>query len=164
MEGHPLISKLGDPILRTPCIPVSNVDDPELRGMIAKMQTILEQSGGVGLAAPQIGAIRQVLIYRMPQAEDFQILINPSLEPMGDEQQPAIEGCLSIPGIQLPVLRYTHVRVRATNLLGEHYQFDAYDLEARILQHEIDHLNGVLILDRVSPDLRREAMLSLNQL
>jgi len=140
------------------------VDDVELRGMVQNMQLIIEQTGGVGLAAPQIGSLRSILVYRMPGAEDFQILVNPELEPLDGEQTPALEGCLSIPGIQLPVLRHNKVKVKATNMLGEHYQFEAVELEARILQHEVDHLNGILIIDRVSPDLKRQAMLAWNDI
>lgn len=164
MQSHPQIRVLGDPVLRTPTLPVQDIDDPELRGMIARMQTILDQAGGVGLAAPQIGSLRRVLIYRMPEVDDFQILINPQISPLDSQQLPAMEGCLSIPGIQLPVLRHVAVEVEASNLLGESYRFQAFDLEARILQHEIDHLDGILILDRVSPDLRREALMTLNNL
>lgn len=161
MAGHPAIREIGDPVLRSSCIAVENFDDPSLIRLVLSMQHILEQAGGIGLAAPQVGSLRRVLIYRLPDTQEHQILLNPQIQPVSEVQVPALEGCLSIPGIQLPVLRYTQIQVTAHDIAGEQHTFQAQDLEARVLQHETDHLNGILILDRVSPLLRREALFAL---
>ena len=142
--------------------------DQALLGRIEGMKVIMEQSGGVGLAAPQIGSLQRLLVYRMPPAEDgtqmdFKVLANPEWISLEQGQQPAMEGCLSLPGVQLPIIREYAIRVIGHDQNGQLVDFQAEDLEARIIQHESDHLNGKLILDRVAPEIRREAIMLLNQ-
>lgn len=170
MPPHPSIRTFGDPVLRSVCSPVERFDQ-SLLDRIAAMQEVMKQSGGVGLAAPQIGSLQRILVYRLPceseEAQDsqaaFRVLVNPEWESLDQGQQPAMEGCLSLPGIQLPVIRCYAIRVTGQDHLGRPVDFQAQDLEARIIQHEVDHLDGKLILDRVDPQLRREAIMLLRQ-
>jgi peptide deformylase len=146
----------GDPVLRQPARPVESFDDP-LREMVADMFETMHAYRGVGLAANQIGVAQRVLVVEIPQeeAEPLRLaLVNPALsEASGSETNE--EGCLSIPGIYEDVKRALQVRVRAQNLWGEPLDFVAEGYLARVVQHEVDHLEGVLFLDRLSP-LRRQ--------
>jgi len=122
------------------------------------IETMIE-APGVGLAAPQIGVSARLLVYRIPEARIGEsentvpmlprVLINPVLTPLSDEAQEGPEGCLSIPGIQGLVPRYRHVRLQAHDLDGSRIDEEAFDFHARVLQHEVDHLDGVLYLDRM---------------
>jgi peptide deformylase len=156
------VRKFGDPVLRTAARPVAQIDDA-MRSEIARMGELMDDALGVGLAATQLGVLHRVLVYRVQQQAPVNALINPEIEWRGDEQEIAEEGCLSLPAVLVEVERPIHVRVRA---LGEHSEpivVEASGLEARVIQHEIDHLDGVLILDRTSRDQRKEAMRALRE-
>jgi len=163
-----MIRQFGDPILRSVCSEVTQFNDA-LQEKIIVMKRIMEEAGGVGLAAPQVGSLQRMLIYRLPgddgpsSSGELQVLINPEWVSAGMGEQPALEGCLSLPGIQLPVVREVAIHVTAQDPTGGKVEFLAEDLEARIIQHETDHLNGKLILEHVSPEIRREAILTINQ-
>jgi peptide deformylase len=116
---------------------------------------------GVGLAATQLGVLHRLLVYRVQQQAPVAALINPEIEWRGKEQETAEEGCLSLPAVLVDVERPVHVRVRALNEYGEPIVVEAAGLEARVIQHEIDHLDGVLILDRTTREHRKEAMRAL---
>jgi peptide deformylase len=118
---------------------------------------------GVGLAAPQIGLSQRLLVYRVGQEAPLIALVNPEIEWSSDDGEEAEEGCLSIPGITVDVPRSVHVRVKAQDETGAERRVEASGLEARVIQHEIDHLDGVLILDRTSKDQRKEAMRALRE-
>jgi len=118
---------------------------------------------GVGLAAPQLGISQRVLVYRVGPDAPVIALVNPELEWQGDEEETFEEGCLSIPGVGVDVDRAVHVRVRARDEDGGERLVEASGLEARVIQHEMDHLDGKLILDRTSRDQRREAMKALRE-
>jgi peptide deformylase len=113
---------------------------------------------GIGLAAPQIGVSQQLLVYRVGPDGPVIALINPEIEWESGETEGFEEGCLSIPGVLVDVERPIHVRVRARDENGEDRVVEASGLEARVIQHEVDHLNGVLILDRTTKDQRRDAI------
>jgi peptide deformylase len=125
------------------------------------MAGIMEDSLGVGLAAPQLGVSQRLLVYRVGPDAPVVVLANPEVEWQSDESDVLDEGCLSIPGITVDVERPLYVRVRAVDEEGEDRTVEASGLEARVIQHEIDHLDGVLILDRTSREQRREAMRAL---
>jgi peptide deformylase len=118
---------------------------------------------GIGLAATQVGAMHRVLVYRVEAAAEIAALVNPVLEWASDDTEPAEEGCLSLPGVLVDVDRPIHVRVRAQDEHGERMLIEASGLEARVIQHEMDHLDGVLILDRTSREQRKEAMRTLRE-
>ena len=157
-----LVRRLGDPVLKSRATKVDRFDEG-LRGQVARMAGIMSDALGVGLAAPQLGISQRVLVYRVGPDAPVIALVNPELEWRGEEEETFEEGCLSIPGVGVDVDRAVHVRVRARDEEGEERLVEASGLEARVIQHEMDHLDGKLILDRTSRDQRREAMKALRE-
>ena len=156
------IRQFGDPVLRTKARPIDRFDG-ELREEIERMGQLMEDAIGVGLAATQVGVVHRLLVYRVQQDAELAALINPEVEWSGRDTESMEEGCLSLPGVLVDVDRPIHVRVRALDENGEPIVIEASGLEARVIQHEIDHLVGVLILDRTSRELRKEAMRILRE-
>ncbi|MBV9916071.1 MAG: peptide deformylase [Solirubrobacterales bacterium] len=156
------VRKFGDPVLRTRARPVEQIDDA-LRAEIARMGELMHDALGVGLAAPQLGVLHRLLVYRVQPQAPVSALINPEIEWRGGEEEIAEEGCLSLPSVLVEVERPVHIRVRGVNEDGEKVVVEASGLEARVIQHEVDHLDGVLILDRTSRDQRKEAMRALRE-
>src|SRR5215211_3017273 len=156
------IRRLGDPVLKSSATPVDRFDD-SLRKQVSRMAGIMGDAFGVGLAAPQLGFSQRLLVYRMGPDAQLVALANPELEWSSRDQEVLYEGCLSIPGITVDVERPVHVRVRALDEEGETRMVEASGLEARVIQHEMDHLNGVLSLDRTTRDQRRDAMRALRE-
>ena len=154
------IRKLGDPVLKSKATPVDRFDD-SLRRQVSRMAGIMGDAFGVGLAAPQLGISQRLLVYRVGPDAPLVALANPELEWNSEDEEVLDEGCLSIPGITVDVERPVHVRVRALDEEGGTRLVEASGLEARVIQHEIDHLDGVLILDRTTREQRREAMRAL---
>ena len=156
------VRKFGDPVLRSKARPIQVFDDA-LRDEISRMAALMHDSMGIGLAATQIGTLHRVLVYRVEHDSPINALINPELEWSGKEKETMEEGCLSLPGVHVDVERPTHVRVRAQDASGEPILIEAAGLEARVIQHEMDHLDGILILERTSRDQRKEAMRTLRE-
>jgi peptide deformylase len=156
------IRRLGDPVLKSRATPVDRFDDT-LRGQVQRMAGIMNDALGVGLAAPQLGVSQRLLVYRVGQEAPLIALVNPEIDWTSEDSEALEEGCLSIPGIQVDVERPVHVRVRARDEEGEERLVEASGLEARVIQHELDHLDGVLILERTSRDQRRDAMRALRE-
>jgi peptide deformylase len=156
------IRKLGDPVLKSSATPVDRFDD-SLRTQVSRMAGIMEDAIGIGLAAPQLGISQRLLVYRIGPDAPLIALANPELEWAGEEREEGEEGCLSIPGVALEVERPVHVRVRARDEHGEQRLVEASGLEARVLQHEMDHLDGVLLLDRASREERKRALRELRE-
>ena len=156
------IRSFGDPVLRTKARRIERFDDA-LREEVERMGELMDDALGVGLAATQVGVVHRLLVYRVQQQAPLSALINPEVEWSGRESESMEEGCLSLPGVLVDVDRPIHVRVRALNEFGEPITIEASGLEARVIQHEIDHLDGVLILDRTSREQRKEAMRTLRE-
>ena len=156
------VRKFGDPVLRTRARPVGRFD-AALRSEVEHMGELMSDALGVGLAATQVGVLHRVLVYRVQQQAPVAALVNPEIEWMGRETETMEEGCLSLPGVLVDVERAIHVRVRALDERGDQILVEASGLEARVIQHEIDHLDGVLILDRTTRDQRKEAMRALRE-
>jgi peptide deformylase len=152
----------GDPVLKAQARPVE-VFDQRLLDEVARMGAIMHDSLGIGLAATQVGVLHRVLVYRVEHDSPVNALINPVLEWAGKDKELLEEGCLSLPGVNVDVERPIHVRVRAQDATGAPILVEASGLEARVIQHEMDHLDGVLILDRTSRDQRKEAMRALRE-
>jgi peptide deformylase len=127
------------------------------------MGELMHDAYGIGLAATQLGVMHRVLVYRVEPDSPVNALVNPQLEWSGRETEAGDEGCLSLPGVLVEVERPVHVRVRARDEHGEPIVIEASGLEARVIQHEMDHLDGVLILDRTSRDQRKRAMRTLRE-
>ncbi len=152
----------GDPALRTEARPVERFD-AQLREEIARMGLLMSHSLGIGLAATQVGILHRVLVYRVELDSPVNALVNPVIEFSGEERESAEEGCLSLPAVHVEVQRPVFVRVRAADGNGDDVVVEASGLEARVIQHELDHLDGVLILDRTPKDQRKEAMRVLRE-
>ena len=157
-----LIRKYGDPALRSRAREVETFDE-RLVEEVGRMGQIMHDAYGIGLAATQLGVMHRVLVYRVEPDAPVAALVNPTLEWVGGETEAADEGCLSLPGVLVEVERPIHVRVRARDERGEPVVVEASGLEARVIQHEMDHLDGVLILDRTSRDARKKAMRTLRE-
>jgi peptide deformylase len=149
------VKTFGDPVLKTRAARVKVFDDALLR-LTEEMLVTMREREGVGLAANQVGRLRRVLVAGIE--EDEYILINPVIEARSDETEVLAEGCLSIPGIQVDVERPVAVTVSGQDAAGEGLRFEAEGLLARVFQHEIDHLDGVLILDRTDRESRKAAL------
>ena len=156
------VRKFGDPVLRSKARPIEVFDDA-LRDEISGMAALMHDSMGIGLAATQVGTLHRVLVYRVEHDSPINALINPELEWSGKEKEWMEEGCLSLPGVHVDVERPVDVRVRAQDPRGKPIVIEASGLEARVIQHEMDHLDGVLILDRTPRDQRKEAMRVLRE-
>ena len=162
MAAMSFIRRLGDPVLKSRATEVDRFDEA-LRSQVARMAGLMKDAIGLGLAAPQLGISQRVLVYRVGPDAPVIALVNPEVEWSGEEDDVLEEGCLSIPGVTVDVKRAVHVRVRALDETGEERRVEASGLEARVIQHEIDHLDGVLLLDRTTRDQRRQAMRELRE-
>jgi peptide deformylase len=156
------VRKLGDPVLRATALPVERFD-AELQAEVQRMGELMHDALGIGLAATQLGALHRVLVYKAYVDDPLTALVNPELEWVSDELEAAEEGCLSLPGVHVEVERPARVRVRAKDETGKSLSIEAEGLEARVIQHEIDHLDGTLILDRISREARKEAMRAMRE-
>jgi peptide deformylase len=161
MIARSQIRQYPEPVLREPATAVSEFSD-DLRALVARMTRLMDDANGVGLAGNQVGLLRRLLVYR-PDREDAEprALVNPVIVESSDEKASDEEGCLSLGPLRVPVERHVRIAVEGQDENGEAVRVDAEDLEARILQHEIDHLDGVLIIDRTTPEARREALAAL---
>ena len=161
-EALARVRMFGDPVLKARALPVERFDS-ELRAEAARMAVIMGDALGVGLAATQLGVMHRLLVYRIGADAPLAVLANPRLEWSSAEAETMEEGCLSLPGVHVEVQRPVQVRVRAQDERGDELTVEASGLEARVIQHEIDHLDGVLILDRTSREQRKEAMRALRE-
>jgi peptide deformylase len=161
MVARSQIRQYPEPVLREAARPVEEFSD-DLRALVARMTRLMDDANGVGLAGNQVGLLRRLLVYR-PDREDAEAraIVNPQIVERSDETESDEEGCLSLGPLRMPVERNVRVSVEAKDENGDPVRVDAEGLEARILQHEIDHLDGVLIIDRTTPEARREALAAL---
>jgi peptide deformylase len=157
-----LVRQYPDPVLRIAADPVAEVDG-DVKRLVERMSEVMRQAHGVGLAAPQLGILRRILVYRVSSDGEIHVLINPELRDRSEETESDTEGCLSLLGgdLQVPVERHVRIAVDAVDVDGNEVQIDAEGLEARVIQHEIDHLDGVLIVDRAGKDDRKTALRDL---
>jgi peptide deformylase len=156
------IVKFGDPVLKSKASPVAEFV-PELRREVERMVAIMRDAMGVGLAATQVGILRRLLVFQAAPDGEPTALVNPEVEWLSDDAVLAEEGCLSLPRVAMDVERSLHARVGGFDVAGEPVRIEASGLEARVLQHEIDHLDGVLILDRAPRDQRKAALRALRE-
>ncbi len=156
------VVKFGDPVLRSKASPVTEFDDA-LIDDLARMVRIMRAAMGVGLAATQLGILRRALVFQAGSDAPATALVNPEIEWASEDEVIAEEGCLSLPGIVVEVERPLHARVKGLDASGEPIEIEASGLEARVLQHEIDHLDGVLIDERATREQRKGAMKALRE-
>jgi peptide deformylase len=156
------VVKFGDPVLKSKASPVTSFG-AELRAEVERMASIMRDGMGVGLAATQLGTLRRLLVFQAGPDAEPTALVNPEIEWLSEEAVIAEEGCLSLPRISVDVERPLHARISGRDADGEPILIEASGLEARVLQHEIDHLDGVLILDRTERDQRKGALRALRE-
>lgn len=150
------IRTYGDPVLKTKAAPVADVDGKLIRLIDDMFTTLYESGNGIALAAPQIGVQKQIVVWDLGDGEQ-QAIVNPEIIE-SDGEWIYDEGCLSIPGLYVEMVRPKTVLVRGVDLSGEVVEREADELESRMYQHELDHLNGVLMFDRLEGDQRKEAL------
>ena len=153
------IRQYPDPVLRMAARPVEEFDE-DLRRLVARMSDLMKEANGVGLAATQVGVLRRVFVFS-PEEDTVLALVNPEIPSRGKDTDVDDEGCLSIQGVTVPVERPTSIRLEGRDENGKEVAFELEGLPARIAQHEFDHLDGKLIIDRTTPAARREAMAAL---
>ena len=154
------IARMGHPVLRACAAPVDDPGAPWVARLVADMVETMEDAGGTGIAAPQVHAPHRVVVFRVPEervgdlpdddAQDLTVLINPIVEPLGDERVLGWEGCLSVQGLRGAVPRHLRVRYRARGLDGRPIERVAAGFHARVVQHECDHLDGILYPQRMT--------------
>ena len=153
------IRQYPDPVLRMAARPVEEFDD-DLRRLVVRMSDLMKEANGVGLAATQVGVLRRVFVFS-PEEDTVLVLVNPEISRRGKETDVDDEGCLSIQGVTVPVERPLTIRLEGRDENGDEVALDLEGMAARIAQHEFDHLDGKLMLDRTTPEARREAMAAL---
>jgi peptide deformylase len=143
------VVKFGDPVLEQKAEPIKEIDD-EVKELVADMIETMHFEDGIGLAANQVGELKQVAVIDPSGGEDPEaviVLINPEITEFSEEEEAFNEGCLSFPDIRFDVVRPAAIKLKALNLEGEEVEYDVDEILARVFQHEIDHLNGVLFID-----------------
>jgi len=153
------IRQYPDPVLRMKAREIDAHDD-DLRRLVERMTRLMQDASGVGLAATQVGILRRVFVFQ-PGEADPAAIVNPQIVKRSDEVETDDEGCLSLQGVQVPVERSLTVTIEGTDETGAPVSYALEELPARVVQHEFDHLDGVLILDRTTDEARREALAKL---
>jgi peptide deformylase len=151
------IRQYGDPVLRLRANEVTQFDE-HLARLAARMTTLMEDARGVGLAGNQVGILQRIFIFRDGEDDPGRAVVNPRIVERGDELDTAEEGCLSLQGVRAPVERNVSVVLEGNDVEGGELRLELTGLPARVVQHELDHLDGILILDRTTPESRREAL------
>jgi peptide deformylase len=149
-----------DPVLKLRAEEVEDFDD-DLRRLVARMQALMADAHGIGLAGNQAGVLRRLFVFRIEDEDEARVAVNPAIVDASEELETADEGCLSLQGVLVPVERRRAVTLEAHDGEGAPYRLELDGLTARVVQHELDHLDGVLILERTTPEARREAMAAL---
>jgi peptide deformylase len=155
------IRTFGDPVLKSKAARVADIDGKVVRLVDDMFATLRDSDNGLALAAPQIGVQKQIFVWDF--GEDPKVVFNPDIVESGGEWVYE-EGCLSIPGLYVEMVRPKQVLLRGIDVDGNEVEWEADELEARMFQHELDHLNGVLMFDRMTPDQRRDAMAEYRRL
>jgi peptide deformylase len=156
------IRTFGDPVLRVPAREVDDIDD-RVRKLVQDMIDTMYDAPGVGLAAPQVGVSRRIAVFDAQDGDGARVLINPTLEEVGGDDWIYEEGCLSIPGHYWEIVRPAYARVSAIDLDGRPVTYQGDGLLGRVLQHELDHLDGVLLIQRLPARERRRAFATLRR-
>jgi peptide deformylase len=156
------IRQYPDAVLRMRAREVTSFDD-DLARLAGKMEQLMHDARGVGLAATQVGVLQRLFVCQLHDDEDVTAVVNPEIVKRSKSTETADEGCLSLQGVLVPVERACEVTLRGQDLQGEPLELALVDLDARVVQHELDHLDGVLMLERTDGESRREALATLRQ-
>ena len=156
------IRQYGDPVLRMEARDVETFDD-DLARLADRMKRLMVDASGVGLAGNQVGILQRIVVMQPSPDEDAITLVNPRIVERGSEREVAEEGCLSLQGVLVPVERHVTLAVEARDEAGQDIRLDLEELAARVVQHELDHLDGVLMLERTDDDSRKDALATLRR-
>jgi peptide deformylase len=151
------IRQYGDPVLRMRANEVESFDDDLLR-LVERMTGLMQDARGVGLAGTQVGTLQRVFVFQATEEDEPQAVVNPLLVKASDVKVVETEGCLSLQGVTVPVERPTRVTLEGKDESGADLRLELEEHAARVVQHELDHLDGILIIDRTTPEARREAL------
>jgi peptide deformylase len=135
--------------------------DDDLRRLAARMVALMQDANGIGLAGNQVGVLRRIFVFRAADEEEPVVAVNPRIAEPSEERESDDEGCLSLQGVLVPVERHLSLTLEGQDLRGEPLRLELSGLDARVVQHELDHLDGTLIIDRTDPESRREALRAL---
>ena len=160
MAPYP-IRVFGDPVLKQRAAEVTEVDG-RLAHLVEDMIVTMYEAPGLGLAAPQVGVQKRLFVYDLQDGEGAKVIVNPTIHESRGEWE-YDEGCLSVPGLAWPIVRPKEVHLTGYDLDGNEVSLEADELLARLLQHELDHLDGVLLIDRLDRDQRKQAMRTLRE-
>jgi peptide deformylase len=153
------VRQYGDPALRLVANEVEEYDD-DLRRLVERMTVLMHEAQGVGLAATQVGVLRRLFVFE-PDDDGPKVIVNPVVVERSDETATEDEGCLSLQGVRVPVERSTKIVLEGKDENGKDVRYDLDEYGSRVVQHELDHLDGVLIIDRTDDEHRREALATL---
>ena len=151
------IRQYGDPVLRMRTNEVESFDD-DLRRLVERMTGLMQDARGVGLAGTQVGTLQRVFVFQATEEDEPQAVVNPVLVQASEVKVADTEGCLSLQGVSVPVERHTRVTLEGKDESGGDLRLELEEHAARVVQHELDHLDGILIIDRTTPEARREAL------
>jgi len=151
------IRQYPDPVLRMRANEVENFDD-DLRRLVERMTQLMQDARGVGLAGTQVGTLQRVFVFQPTEEDEPRALVNPALVDTSEVTLSETEGCLSMLGVTIPVERPVKVTIEGKDETGREVRLELEEHAARVVQHELDHLDGILILDRTTPEGRREAL------
>lgn len=154
------IRVVGDPVLRTPCDPVTTIDD-RVRGLVADLLETVDHDGRAGLAANQIGVSLRAFSWNID--DEIGYVLNPTIVELSEDYQDGDEGCLSVPELWFPTRRAWYARVEGIDLDGKKVVVEGVELMGRCLQHEVDHLDGHLYIDRLDRSVRKKAMKAIRE-
>ena len=156
------IRQYPDPALRMRAREVERFDD-DLARLADKLAHLMHDARGVGLAATQVGVLQRLFVFQVAETDDVTVIVNPEITARAEETEVADEGCLSLQGVLVPVERAIGVTVEGQNVRGEPLRLQLDETDARVVQHELDHLDGVLMLERTDDESRREALATLRR-
>ena len=156
------IRLFGDPVLKQKAAEITDVDG-NLARLAEDMIVTLHEAAGLGLAAPQVGVQRRLFVYHLQDEPDAKVIINPTISEARGEWTYE-EGCLSVPGLSWEIVRPKEVHLTGYDLDGNEVSLEADEITARLFQHELDHLDGVLLLERLDPDTRKQALRTLREI
>jgi peptide deformylase len=156
------IRQYPDAVLRMRARDVDRFDD-DLERLAAKMAQLMHDARGVGLAATQVGVLQRLFVFQVAEEDDVTTIVNPEITQRAEETEIADEGCLSLQGVLVPVERAISVTIEGQDVRGEPLRLELDEMDARVVQHELDHLDGVLMLERTDDESRREALATLRR-
>jgi peptide deformylase len=151
------IRQYGDPVLRMRANEIESFDD-DLHRLVERMMGLMQDARGVGLAGTQVGTLQRVFVFQATEEDEPQAVVNPVIVEASEEKVADTEGCLSLQGVTIPVERPVRVTLEGKDESGAELRLELEEHAARVVQHELDHLDGILIIDRTTPEARREAL------